>query len=163
MSKPYKVDLQSPIGILEITGTEEAVHTIHFSDRKEIQNEKINGRFGAVELACEQLEQYFQGERLYFEFPYELKGTEFQKKVWKALVEIPYGSTGSYKDIALHIGNEKAVRAVGSANGKNQIPIAIPCHRIIGANGTLTGYAGELWRKEWLLTHEKKIKKQSTI
>ncbi|UFT99251.1 methylated-DNA--[protein]-cysteine S-methyltransferase [Radiobacillus kanasensis] len=157
MNKDYTVDLDSPIGILEITGSGESVHAIHFTDKKEVTNERVEGRSGAVEACYAQLIEYFNGERIEFDFPYALTGTDFQKKVWQALTAIPYAEVGSYKDIAIQIGNEKAVRAVGSANGKNQIPIVVPCHRIIGANGSLTGYAGELWRKEWLLEHEKKI------
>ena len=102
-----------------------------------------------------QLDEYFKGKRHEFTFPYQLEGTSFQKMVWNALNEIPYSKTWSYKEIALSIGNEKAVRAVGSANGKNKLSIVIPCHRVIGSNGTLTGYAGGLWRKEWLLHHER--------
>ena len=88
-----------------------------------------------------------------------LHSLEFQKTVWEALTKIPYAKTGAYKDIAVSIGNEKAIRAVGSANGKNKLSIVIPCHRIIGSNGKLTGYAGGLWRKEWLLNHERNSKK----
>jgi methylated-DNA-[protein]-cysteine S-methyltransferase len=102
-----------------------------------------------------QLDEYFKGERREFTFPYILEGTIFQKNVWNALTGILYANTGSYKDIAVTIGNEKAIRAVGSANGRNKLSIVIPCHRIIGSNGKLTGYAGGLWRKEWLLQHER--------
>jgi methylated-DNA-[protein]-cysteine S-methyltransferase len=102
-----------------------------------------------------QLDEYFKGERREFTFPYILEGTIFQKNVWNALTGILYVNTGSYKDIAVSIGNEKAIRAVGSANGRNKLSIVIPCHRIIGSNGKLTGYAGGLWRKEWLLQHER--------
>ncbi|SIA40265.1 methylated-DNA-protein-cysteine methyltransferase Ogt [Mycobacteroides abscessus subsp. abscessus] len=85
-----------------------------------------------------------------------MEGTDFQQRVWNALTSIPYASTGTYKDIASLIENEKAVRAVGTANGRNKLSIVLPCHRIIGTNGTMTGYAGGIWRKEWLLEHERK-------
>ena len=99
--------------------------------------------------------EYFNGERREFNLPIFIEGTDFQKKVWNALVNIPYGKTCSYKDIAIAIGNEKAVRAVGHANNKNKLPIVIPCHRVIGINGKLVGYAGGIDRKDKLLELEK--------
>lgn len=156
MSKLHKLDYQSPIGILEIIGTEEAVVSILFSENDEIENVRGNDTPKVLELCYLQLDEYFKGERREFSFPYQMEGTDFQKSVWNALKEMPYGETGSYKDIAVSIGNEKAIRAVGSANGKNKLSIVIPCHRIIGINGKLTGYAGGVWRKEWLLEHEKR-------
>lgn len=102
-----------------------------------------------------QIMEYLQGKRRVFDFPYELRGTEFQKKVWNQLCKIPYGETRTYKDIAIAIGNPKASRAVGMANNKNPIAIAVPCHRVIGANGTLVGYAGGLDMKAALLELEK--------
>lgn len=107
-----------------------------------------------LEEARKQLEEYFKGDRKIFNLPLRLKGTEFQKKVWEALLDIPYGETASYKDIAKSIGNEKASRAVGNANNKNPLPIFIPCHRIIGANGKLVGYGGGLDIKIKLLELE---------
>ncbi len=103
-----------------------------------------------------QLLEYFEGKRKEFDFPYEMRGTDFQKKVWQALCDIPYGETRSYKDIAIAIGNPKACRAIGLANNKNPISIAVPCHRVIGSNGKLVGYAGGLDMKESLLNMEKK-------
>ena len=103
-----------------------------------------------------QLQEYFSGQRRTFDVPYELRGTEFQKKVWAALETIPYGQTRSYGDIARMVGSPKAVRAVGAANGKNPLWIVVPCHRVIGADGTLTGYAGGLWRKEKLIAAERR-------
>lgn len=103
-----------------------------------------------------ELLEYFDGKRKTFDFPYNLKGTEFQKKVWQALCDIPYGETRTYKDIAIAVGNPKASRAVGMANNKNPITIAVPCHRVIGANGKLVGYAGGLPMKEFLLNMEEK-------
>lgn len=155
-----KLDYKSPIGIVEIVGTEEVVSSIMFIEGDEVSN-TVNSETPQVLVDCSiQLDEYFKGERHVFSFPYNFEGTEFQKKVWNALTTIPYAKTGSYKDIATAINNEKAVRAVGTANGKNRLSIIIPCHRIIGSNGRLTGYAGGLWRKEWLLQHERSFKRE---
>lgn len=159
MIKKYKLHYESPIGIIEIEGSSDAISSIMFVE----ENEKINliqVDTPPVLVECyNQLEEYFKGSRFDFTFPYEFEGTEFQKTVWQALTKIPYGETVAYQHIARSIDNEKAVRAVGSANGKNKLSIVIPCHRIIGSNGKLTGYAGGLWRKEWLLNHEREFKK----
>jgi len=112
-----------------------------------------------VLAACvSQLDRYFQGDLFEFDLPLDMKigGTSFRIKVWGGLTKIPYGETRSYKDIAREIGNEKASRAVGSANHSNPISIIVPCHRVIGSGGKMVGYGGEIWRKEWLLEHEKK-------
>ncbi|MFS0658113.1 methylated-DNA--[protein]-cysteine S-methyltransferase [Niallia alba] len=154
----FTIDYQSPIGVIEISGTDKAVYSILFSE-KELPENKIDDQTPIVLVTCfNELDAYFSGKCFDFSFPIEMEGTPFQKQVWNALTSISYAATGSYKDIANNIGIEKAVRAVGSANGKNKLCIIIPCHRIIGANGTLTGYAGGLWRKEWLLRHEQKWK-----
>ncbi len=154
-----KLDYKSPIGVIEIVGSEEVVSSIMFVEWDEIIN-TVNYETPKVLVDCfNQLDEYFKGERHVFTFSYNFEGTEFQKTVWNALTTIPYAETGSYKDIAVAIKNEKSVRAVGTANGKNRLSIVIPCHRIIGSNGKLTGYAGGLWRKEWLLQHEKSFKK----
>jgi methylated-DNA-[protein]-cysteine S-methyltransferase len=153
----HKVDYQSPIGVLEIIGTEEAICSILFSEQDAPVNLLNAETPNSLSECYHQLDQYFKGERRTFTFPYRFEGTDFQKKVWNALTQVPYGQTDSYKNLAIAIGNEKAVRALGSANGKNQLSIVIPCHRIIGANGKLVGYAGGLWRKEWLLQHEKNV------
>ena len=110
-----------------------------------------------IEDAKQQLDAYFSGERKVFDIPLLMVGTDFQKSVWHALLEIPYGETASYLEQAKHIGRGKAVRAVASANGANAISIFIPCHRIIGSNGTLTGYAGGLETKQKLLELERRI------
>lgn len=151
----YKSDYVSPIGVIEILGTREAVRSIMFSESNQIENLSQAETPSVLSECRNQLDDYFKGRRREFTFPYQFEGTEFQKTVWNALTKIPYAQTGSYKDIAVSIGNEKAIRAVGSANGKNKLSIVVPCHRIIGSNGQLTGYAGGLWRKEWLLQHEK--------
>ncbi len=154
MSRLCTQRLESPIGLLQVVCSHTALTAIHFSDHLQAD------RPGNSELLREvvrQLQQYFSGERRLFDLPLEAQGTPFQQKVWQALQTVPYGTTASYKDIAVAIGNPKAVRAVGLANARNPIPIVVPCHRIIGSNGRLTGYAGGLWRKEYLLKLESKF------
>ena len=108
-----------------------------------------------------QLQEYFDGKRTDFTFKLNLKGTDFQQKVWRELSKIPFGKTISYLDLAKKLGDPKVIRAAASANGKNPIWIVIPCHRVIGTDGSLTGYAGGLWRKKWLLEHENPSNQQS--
>ncbi|HZG80839.1 MAG TPA: methylated-DNA--[protein]-cysteine S-methyltransferase [Brevibacillus sp.] len=155
MMNIYKLDYESRIGVIEIIGNQKAIRSILFSD----ENKKVNvlqAETPPVLIECyNQLDEYFKGDRHEFTFLYQVDGTDFQKTVWNTLLQIPYAATESYRDIAVSIGNEKAIRAVGSANGKNKLSIVIPCHRVIGSNGKLTGYAGGLWRKEWLLEHER--------
>ena len=105
----------------------------------------------------EQLIQYFQGQRRVFEFPIHQTGTAFQEKVWNELIGIPFGKRISYLELSRRMGDVKAIRAAASANGKNNIAIVVPCHRVIGSNNDLVGYAGGIWRKKWLLDHELKI------
>lgn len=142
------------IGKLRVEENGIAITKVQFID-KDIQDE-IGKKTELLKETIKQLEEYFEGKRDFFDLPLEPNGTEFQKKVWKALIEIPYGETRSYGEIAKVIGNEKAARAVGMANNKNPIPIIIPCHRVIGANGKLVGYAGGLDIKEKLLELENK-------
>jgi methylated-DNA-[protein]-cysteine S-methyltransferase len=111
--------------------------------------------------AVSQLNEYFDGLRKTFTFTLNPKGTDFQQKVWQALLEIPYGKTMSYLELSKKLGDVKAIRAVAAANGKNPIWIVVPCHRVIGSDGSLTGYAGGLWRKQWLLEHENPVKQES--
>ncbi|ASV67868.1 methylated-DNA--[protein]-cysteine S-methyltransferase [Cytobacillus sp. FSL W7-1323] len=153
------VQINSPVGVLAIEGTEKAITAVQFLDRTEIAEPLRNDSPDVIKECVQQLEEYFQGKREAFEITYELNGTTFQTNVWQALTTIPFGETASYKDIAVIVGNEKAVRAVGSANGKNKMSIIVPCHRIIGTNGKLTGYAGGMERKGWLLEHERKFRK----
>jgi methylated-DNA-[protein]-cysteine S-methyltransferase len=158
MNKEFKLDYQSPIGVIEIIGSEECIQSIMFVDRVSVIEHQPD--IPRVLQDCyDQLDEYFKGEREIFTFPYEQKGTLFQQTVWNELIKVPFAETVSYRNIACSLQNEKAIRAVGNANGKNKLSIVIPCHRIIGSNGSLTGYAGGLWRKEWLLTHEREIKK----
>ncbi|TKC16768.1 methylated-DNA--[protein]-cysteine S-methyltransferase [Robertmurraya kyonggiensis] len=158
MHKRHKLDYQSPIGVIEIEGTEEGIYSILFSEKEKLENVLVDDSPAVLQECFDQLDQYFKGTRHEFTIPFLFEGTDFQKTVWTALTKINYAQAGSYKDIAVSIGNEKAVRAVGSANGKNKLSIVVPCHRIIGSNGKLTGYAGGLWRKEWLLKHERGMK-----
>ena len=108
-----------------------------------------------VQLAVQQVQEYFAGTRQIFDFPVNPVGTSFQKTVWRALLDVPFGVTLSYLALSRRIGDEKAIRAVAAANGRNPLWIVVPCHRIIGSDGSLTGYAGGLWRKQWLLEHER--------
>jgi methylated-DNA-[protein]-cysteine S-methyltransferase len=154
MNEVYQTYYYSPIGILEIIGTNQEVTSILFCEEEKHQYENPP----PVMLECvNQIDEYFKGKRKEFTFPFITHGTPFQQRVWEQLIKTPFGETSTYKYISEKIGNVKALRAVGNANGKNKLSIVIPCHRIIGTNGTLTGYAGGLWRKEWLLKHEKRM------
>lgn len=146
-----KTKIKTPLGIAEIAGNFSGISTIRLIDEKDFIPEEIPS---GLQLAVEQLQNYFSGEFRNFKLDLNPKGTDFQKKVWKALQEIPYGTTCSYLDLAKKLGDVKAIRAVAAANGKNPLWIVIPCHRVIGTNGSLTGYAGGLRRKKWLLEHE---------
>jgi methylated-DNA-[protein]-cysteine S-methyltransferase len=150
----YFANFDSPVGMLEIISSKHAIHAVHFMGAKNVPSTVIPQ---ILSECLKQLDEYFKGKRKDFSFNTEQTGTDFQKLVWKKLEEIPYGKTVSYLDIAKKLGDEKSVRAVGNANGKNNIPIIIPCHRVIGSNDSLVGYAGGLWRKQWLLDHEKQI------
>lgn len=160
MNKRHTLHFASPIGNIEIIGTDEAICSIMFTEH--VTDPETIGDIPNVLTDCyTQITEYFTGERQEFTFPYVQEGTAFRKMVWDALTKIPYGETGSYKDLAASIENPKAIRAVGSANSKNKLSIVIPCHRVIGSTGKLTGYAGGLWRKEWLLQHEQSFKKEA--
>ena len=150
----------SPVGTIEISSTLDAITSILFNESDPPTCLIPKDSPQVIKDCWQELDEYFNGERFEFSIPYITKGTDFQRNVWQALTTIPYSETASYQDIARSLNNEKAVRAVGTANGKNQLSIIIPCHRIIGANGKLTGYAGGLWRKEWLLAHEQKNKQK---
>lgn len=153
--KVHKAYYQSKIGLLEIVGTEEYIQAVNFIEPEEKDKSFDQAITPTAVAECiTQLHEYFKHKRQEFSFRLEPEGTEFQKTVWRQLMNIPFGKTVSYLDIAKAIGNEKAIRAVGAANGRNPISIIIPCHRVIGSNGHLTGYGGGLWRKEWLLNHE---------
>jgi methylated-DNA-[protein]-cysteine S-methyltransferase len=147
--------LESELGVLEIAGTADYIIAVTFVEPNAAANSPDQtGLPETVRECTAQLRQYFAGDLQQFSVELEPQGTPFQKRVWDQLTTIPYGSTVTYLDIARAVGNEKAVRAVGAANGQNPISIIVPCHRVIGSDGKLTGYGGGLWRKEWLLKHE---------
>jgi methylated-DNA-[protein]-cysteine S-methyltransferase len=153
MDAPFRLYYQSPIGWIEIGGTDAAVTSLNFVEgglKRETEGPAV------LRDAFRQLDEYFLGRRTEFSVPAAAQGTEFQEQVWRALRTVGFGKTASYQDIARAVGRPAAVRAVGSANGANPVSIIIPCHRIIGKTGRLTGYGGGLWRKEWLLAHEQK-------
>lgn len=142
--------IKTPLGIAKIVGDEDGVSVISVLDEG-IISEIIPS---ILKETVSQLNDYFEGKRIDFTFKLNPFGTEFQQKVWKGLLEIPFGKTMSYLELSKKLGDVKAIRAVASANGKNPLWIVVPCHRVIGTDGSLTGYAGGLWRKKWLLEHE---------
>ncbi|MEQ8927974.1 MAG: methylated-DNA--[protein]-cysteine S-methyltransferase [Fulvivirga sp.] len=145
----YQEVYSSPIGNLLISADSESIIAIEFDERVEKPNPS------AITKKCAfQLDEYFSGQREMFDLPLNPKGTAFQKSVWSALKLIPFGKSISYSDLAIAIGDIKTIRAAGTANGKNRIPIIIPCHRVIGKDGSMVGFSGGVWRKEWLLKHE---------
>lgn len=156
--------IETPLGTMVAVCDAAQLHLLEFADRTELPKElsKLTAANGAVALGqtqvtrtlIAQLEQYFAGQLKHFDLPLALHGTDFTNDVWRALLAIPYGETRSYGGQAEALGNPSATRAVARANGANQIAIIIPCHRVIGANGSLTGYAGGLWRKHALLALE---------
>ena len=149
--------IQSPLGITKIEGDENGIAVISVLSQGE-ETQKIPV---VLKDAVKQLQEYFEGKRTEFAFKLNPQGTEFQQKVWQELLNIPFGKTTSYMDLSKKLGDVKAIRAVASANGKNPLWIVIPCHRVIGSDGSLTGYAGGLWRKKWLLEHESPSQQQS--
>jgi methylated-DNA-[protein]-cysteine S-methyltransferase len=153
----YTTYYHSPIGLLKISGTRDYISEVSFFDKVEKAEGKKKNLPPLLIQCIEELIQYFQGERRQFELPINQPGTAFQKEVWNELMTIPYGRTISYLELARKTGDTKATRAVASANGKNNVAIIIPCHRVIGSNKDLVGYMGGLWRKKWLLELEAKI------
>ncbi len=161
--------LTTPLGAMFVCATKNGICLLEFIDEEntKTQFENIQKKLNISVLeeknkhiiqAKKELEEYFEGKRMTFEVKLEYIGTDFQKKVWKNLHQIEYGKTRSYQQQSEYLGNLKAIRAVASANGMNKIAIIVPCHRVIGKNGKLTGYAGGLERKKWLLLHENKHK-----
>ncbi len=149
----FRAYYRSPIGMIEIRGTRDGLTSLVFTSLK---TAKITSVPIYLRRVLQQVDEYFCGKRKKFSVKLALTGTKFQKKVWRELLKIPYGETASYRDIAAAIRNNRAFRAVGNANGNNRISIIIPCHRVIGSSGELIGYGGGLWRKKWLIEHEKK-------
>ena len=153
----YSTYYHSPVGLLKISGTDDYISEVSFHDTSQ-KPEGTKKHLPPLLINCiEQLIQYFNGQRRQFELPIHQQGTPFQKEVWNELVSIPFGKTISYIELARRTGDTKASRAVASANGKNEVAIIVPCHRVIGANKDLIGYGGGLWRKKWLLEHEAKV------
>jgi methylated-DNA-[protein]-cysteine S-methyltransferase len=150
--------VDSPIGTLTLFADGRALSGLYMGAPSKMPDHGAgwceNPDVEPLQETARQLHEYFAGERRRFNLPLSLHGTEFQKRVWQTLIEIPYGETWSYGQLARHIDNPTGSRAVGLANGKNPIAVIVPCHRVIGADGSLTGFGGGLPRKEWLLTHE---------
>ena len=157
MAETFTAYYHSPVGLLKISGTEQYISEVSFHDNTEKSGGNKKNLPPILIQCIEQLIQYFNGERRFFDLPLNQEGTPFQKQVWNELASIPFGKTISYLELAIKMGDPKATRAVAAANGKNNIAIIIPCHRVIGADKTLVGYGGGLWRKKWLLEHEMKI------
>jgi len=152
------VHINTPLGICEIKGSMQGVSKVSILDDK-IETSKIIPDY--LQECVLQLDEYFKGNRKVFGLKLDYNGTEFQQNVWESLLNIPYGRTITYLKQARLLGDEKAIRAVATANGKNPFWIVFPCHRVVGSDGSLTGYAGGLWRKKWLLEHEQGCEQQS--
>ena len=149
---------KTPIGTAKIIGNKNGIQAVSVLE----ENIKTSSEIPECLQDCvKQLEDYFKGKRNNFDLKLNPQGTAFQKKVWEQLLNIPFNTTRTYLEQSKALGDVKAIRAVASANGKNPIWIIIPCHRVIGSNGSLTGYAGGIWRKKWLLAHENPVKQQS--
>ena len=142
--------LQTPLGICQLLGDEQGISQLVLVEEASLSVSIPK----ELKTAVTQIREYFAGNRTQFDLKLNPAGTEFQKKVWDELQQIPYGKTLSYLELSKKLGDPKAIRAVAAANGKNPLWIIIPCHRVIGSDGSLTGYAGGLWRKKWLLEHE---------
>ena len=157
MSELHYTYYESPIGLLKIGGTEQFIGELTFVDNQDQLTYGVPGITEIMHECTEQLIEYFHGSRQKFDVPVNQEGTEFQMRVWRELMEIPYGKTISYMDMAKRLGDPKVIRAAAAANGKNPITIIAPCHRVIGSDRSLVGYSGGMWRKKWLLQHEFKI------
>ncbi|WP_233898082.1 methylated-DNA--[protein]-cysteine S-methyltransferase [Tenacibaculum piscium] len=158
MSNTQITYYKTPIGTAKIVGNQNGIQSVSVVD------EQINSSTEIpiyLQKCVTQLSEYFAGTRTTFDLKLNPQGTDFQQKVWAELLNIPFGKSTTYLQQSKQLGNSKAIRAVASANGKNPIWILIPCHRVIGSDGSLTGYAGGLWRKKWLLEHESDYKQQS--
>jgi methylated-DNA-[protein]-cysteine S-methyltransferase len=154
--------LKTPLGIAKITGDKNGIQSISVLDEDKVLGNLMQITTPLCLQECVvQLEEYFKGNRDHFNLTVNPTGTPFQIKVWKTLLKIKYGKTKSYLEQSKALGDVKAIRAVAAANGKNPLWIVIPCHRVIGSDGSLTGYAGGLWRKKWLLAHENPVKQHS--
>lgn len=154
----YHYFTPTPVGSLLITGTDTTINALSIRDNDKTDLPLLQrSALPDVFLQCiGEMEAYFAGSLRDFTFPFEQAGTLFQQSVWEKLLTIPYGQTTTYLQLAKDLNHPKAIRAVGTTNGRNQLWVVVPCHRVIGSNGALTGYAGGLWRKKWLLEHEMK-------
>ena len=156
----YSVEKMSPVGRLTLVASDEGLRAVLWpdDDRVELGAETLDGRGHPILAgAAAQLDEYFQGRRTSFDLPLDLRGTEFQVAVWQSLADIPFGATSSYGTQAEAVGRPRAVRAVGAANGRNPVSIVLPCHRVVGKDGSLTGFAGGLDAKRFLLDHEASV------
>lgn len=150
MNNTFRGYYQSPIGTLEIRGTPNGISAVSFVDKAVVSMDASP----KLKDCISQLDEYFSGKRKEFSIELDLRGTQFQKSVWHELQKIPFGNTVSYLAVAMVVGTRASARDVGSANGQNPIAIIVPCHRVIGSDGSLTGYRAGLWRKRWLLNFE---------
>lgn len=153
------MQLESPIGRLTLVASSEGLRRVYFAqlthaDVQFLDAVPSDAKNAVLVRTAQQLSEYFSGQRRFFDIPLDLMGTDFQMETWQALADIEYGTTASYSEQARSIGRPRAVRAVGGANRCNPVPVVLPCHRVIGANGKLTGFAGGLDTKRWLLEHE---------
>lgn len=155
--RSFYTSMDSPVGRIVLVSNESHLKSLTFSEEQIEESENLPE---ILQKAAQQLHEYFDGKRFLFELEIEPDGSGFQKKVWDELLKVPYGTTKSYREIALKTGSVLNTRAVGTANGKNPIAIVVPCHRIIGSDGKMVGYAGGLPRKKWLLLHEAKFTKR---
>ena len=149
---PSFVTVETPVGRVTVVGEDQIVTAVHLGDF--VADATMRPDRGAIGAAADQLEAYFAGDLESFDLELRPAGTDFQRSVWHQLSQIPFGEVTTYGEIARRVGRPSAARAVGAANGANPIAIVVPCHRVIGADGTLTGYGGGMWRKHWLLAHE---------
>jgi methylated-DNA-[protein]-cysteine S-methyltransferase len=157
--KTYKTFYKSPLGPIKIVGNRDSILSLDFVE-KELPGDIEPP--SCLTSCVKQIDEYFRCRRKEFLLNLEPRGTKFQRLVWRQLEKIPFGEMVTYADIADAVGNPRAYRAVGNANGKNPISIVIPCHRVIGSDGSLTGYGGGLWRKQWLLEHERRLDSDDT-
>lgn len=156
IKQPLSTCYSSPVGYINIKITDNHLAELLFSDQRKLTGDKklSAGEIKILKDCIKQLDEYFLGKRKTFDLPLKQTGTDFQQKVWNELLKIPYGKTISYLELSQRLGDIKAIRAAASANGKNKLSIIVPCHRVIGSDGSLVGYGGGLPRKKWLLNHE---------
>jgi methylated-DNA-[protein]-cysteine S-methyltransferase len=160
MPSAYTTYLDTPAGPMQISGDDDFVSIVHFVSESQTSSAHLPKVIRDCKL---QLEEYFSGTRKEFSLMLSQSGTDFQRRVWAELCQIPYGKTTSYLQLAKKIGDIKSIRAVGAANGRNNLAIIVPCHRVIGSNGTLVGYAGGLDKKKWLLDFEARMSGQQAL